>query len=101
MLHTKLLDLSLDRDKFNHHGMHLNSKGTENVAKITGQHLIDLLNRQDNNILLLPWTDVNKDSISFLQTDVSVSVQSSEIRASERSRGPPVTKFNDFYGQPN
>jgi hypothetical protein len=71
------------------------------VARIIGQYLIDMLNRQDNNILILPWTDDSKDSISLMETDVSVGVRSSEVivnkaRASERSKKPPVTRSNDF-----
>ena len=60
MSHAKLLDLTLDREEFTRHGMHLNLT-EKKVATIIGQHLTDLLTRQDNNILTLPRTDDSKD----------------------------------------
>jgi hypothetical protein len=60
MLHVKLLDPSLDTENFTRHGMHLNSKGKEKVARIIGQYINELLNRQVNNILILPWNEDNK-----------------------------------------
>jgi hypothetical protein len=102
MSHVKLLDLSLEREKFTHHGMHLNSKGKEKVARIIGQYLIDLLNRQDNNILCYHGLMTLRTLISLRETDAFVGVQSSEVvinkaRASERSKKPPVTRSNDFF----
>jgi hypothetical protein len=61
LLHVKLLDITLDRDDFIRHGMHLNRSGGDKVAKIIGQHTIDLLTRQEDNILTLPWIEANKD----------------------------------------
>jgi hypothetical protein len=91
MSHVAVPDLTLDREEFTHHGMHLNSTGKEKVAIIIGQYLTDLLTRQENNILTLPWTDDIKDSNSMKETDVTVGVSSSDViankvRASERSK---------------
>jgi lysophospholipase L1-like esterase len=61
------------RDKFTRHGLHLNSKGKEKVATTIGQHVVDLLNRQDMNVLTLQQTDENKDSNSQLKADVSLA----------------------------
>jgi muramoyltetrapeptide carboxypeptidase LdcA involved in peptidoglycan recycling len=102
MSHVKLLDLTLDKDEFTFHGLHLNSKGKENVARTTVQHFVDLLNRQEKTVLRLPWIDENKDSNTQLQADDSGTVRSSNlnvktVRASERSKKPPM-RFNDFYG---
>jgi hypothetical protein len=88
MSHVKLLDLTLGRDEFIHQGLHLNSKRKEKVARTIGQHLVDLLNRQDRNVLRLPWIDENKGSNTQLQADDSGGVRSSKlnlktIRASE------------------
>jgi hypothetical protein len=83
MSHVKLLDLSLDRENYTRQGMHLNSEGKEKVARIIGQYLVDLLNRQDNNILMLPWTEDNNDSIFLMETDAFVGVQSSEVVANK------------------
>jgi hypothetical protein len=80
MSHIKQLDLTLDKDEFTHHGQHLNSKGKEKVARIRRQHLVDLLNIQDRNVLRLPWFDENKDSNSQLQADDSGGVQSSKLK---------------------
>jgi hypothetical protein len=71
MLHVKLLDLSLDKENCTLHGMHLNSKGKEKVARIIGQYINELLNRQDNNILMRPWT--------LLETEVPAGVWSTEV----------------------
>jgi hypothetical protein len=49
----------------------MNSKGKGKVARKIGQHLVDLMNGQDTNILMLPWTNENKDSNSQLPADVS------------------------------
>jgi hypothetical protein len=89
MLHVKLHDLTLDRDEFTRHGLHLNSKRKEKIARTIRQHLVNLLNRQDRNVLRLPWIDVNEDSNTQLQADDSGGVRSSKVdvntvRASER-----------------
>jgi hypothetical protein len=89
MSHVKLLDLTIDRDEFTCYGQHLNSKGKEKVARTIGQHLVNLLNRQDRNVLRLPWFGENKDSNTQLQADDSDGVRSSKlnvktVRASER-----------------
>jgi hypothetical protein len=91
MSHVTLPDLTLDREEFTCHGMHLNATGKEKVAIIIGQYLTDLLTRQENNILTLPWTDDIEDSNSLKETDVTVGVLSSDViankvRASERSK---------------
>jgi hypothetical protein len=81
--------------------MHLNLTGKEKVATNIGQHLTDLLTRQDNHILTLPWTDDSKDSNLLKETNVTIGVMSpdviaNKVRASERSKKPPVTRSNDF-----
>jgi hypothetical protein len=60
--HVKLLDIKLDRDDFTRHGMHLNVPGKDKVAKIIGQNITELLTKQENNILTLPWIKYNKDT---------------------------------------
>jgi hypothetical protein len=81
--------------------MHLNSTGKEKVATINGQYLTDLLTRQVNNFLTLPWTDDTKELNSLKETNVTVGVMSSDVivnkvRASERLKKPPVIRSNGF-----
>jgi hypothetical protein len=61
MLHVEMLDVTLDRKDFTRHGMRLNSIGKEEVALLIGQHLINLLSKQENNVLSFPWIDDSKD----------------------------------------
>jgi hypothetical protein len=51
--HIKLVDITLETDDFTHHGMCLNGPGKDKVAKMIGQHITDLLTREENNILTL------------------------------------------------
>jgi hypothetical protein len=47
--------MKLDRDDFTRHGMHLNVPGKDKVTKIIAQNIMELLTKQENNILTLPW----------------------------------------------
>jgi hypothetical protein len=80
--------------------MHLNLIGKERVALLIGQHLIKLLTKQENNILSLPWIDDSKDSNSLKEKDgidmLSLERFANKVRASERSKKPPVTRTDDF-----
>jgi hypothetical protein len=69
MPHVVVLDVTLDRKDFTRQGLHLNSIGKEKVALLIGQHLINLLTEQENNILSLPWNGDSKDSNSLLEKD--------------------------------
>jgi hypothetical protein len=104
--HVEMLDVTLDRKDFTRHGMHLNSIGKEKVALFIGQHLINLLTKQENNILSLPWIDDSKDSNSLKEKDgihdmFSLERFANKVRASERPKKPPVTRTDDFYGKPS
>ncbi|XP_033611174.1 uncharacterized protein LOC111873944 isoform X1 [Cryptotermes secundus] len=79
MSHIKLLDLRLDKENYTRHGMHLNSKGKEKVARIIGQYINEQLNRQDNNIITLPWTKDNKYPISLMESEVPAAVWLTEV----------------------
>jgi hypothetical protein len=50
--------MKLDRDDFTGHGMHLNIPGKDKVAKIIGQNITELLTKQENNILTLPFDKI-------------------------------------------
>jgi hypothetical protein len=99
--HVKLLDITLDRDDFTGHGMHLNRSGKDKVAKIIGQHTTDLLTRQGNNILTLPWIEDNKDPHIRKETcdtlgDLSSGMIVNKMRTSERPKKALVTRSSDF-----
>jgi hypothetical protein len=101
MSHVVLLDLAMDRNDFTRHGMHLNLSGKEKVALLIGQHLINLLTKQVNNILPLSWIHDSKDLNSMKEDDVTADMMLLErfpnkVRASERPKKPPVTRTNDF-----
>jgi hypothetical protein len=83
------------------HGMHLNLSEKEKVALLIGQHLINLLAKQVNNILPLSWIDDSKDLNSMKEDDVTADMMLLErfpnkVRALERPKKPPVTRTNDF-----
>jgi hypothetical protein len=100
MSHVEMLDVMLDRKDFTRHGMHLNSIGKEKFALLIGQHLINLLTKQENNILSLPWIDDSKDSNSMKEKDgimLSLERFPNKVRVLERSKKPPVTRTDDFF----
>jgi hypothetical protein len=101
LLHVVMVDLSLDKNEFTRHGMHLNSTGKESIASLIGQHLTDLLTKQENNILPLPWIDDSKDLNTWKEAEVTADLMSLErlsnkVRVSERPKKPPVIRKNDF-----
>lgn len=106
MSHVTLLDLSLDKENFTRHGMHLYSKGKEKVARIIGQYINEQLNRLDNTIIIIPWTKDNKYPISLMESEVPAvvwltEVMLSNVRVSERSKKPPVTRYNEVLWSTN
>jgi hypothetical protein len=97
-----MVDLSLDKNDFTRHGMHLNSRRKEKATSLIGQHLTDLLTKQENNILPLPWIDDNKDLNIWKEAEVTADLMSLErlsnkVRVSERPKKPPVTRTNYFF----
>jgi hypothetical protein len=105
MSHVELLDLAMDKNDFTRHGMHLNLSGKEKVVLLIGQHLINLLAEQVNNILPLSWIHDSKDLNSTKEDDVAADTMLLErflnkVRASERPKKPPVTRTNDIFQHP-
>jgi hypothetical protein len=80
--------------------MHLNSIGKETVALLIGQPLINLITKQEHNILSLPWIYDSKDSNSLKKQDgidmLSLERFANKVRASERSKKRLVTRTEDF-----
>jgi hypothetical protein len=91
----------LDRDEVTCHGLHLNSKGKEQIARTIGQHLVDLLKRQAKNVLMLPCIDENKDSSSQLQADVSGGVRSSKLTVKAELQCTYKTIINNEFIKKN
>lgn len=99
--HVVMLDMTLDKKDFTQHGLHLNSIAKEKVALLIGQQLKNLLTKQENIILSLPRIDDKNDSISPMEkdgSDVMLSLERfpNKVRASGRSKKPPVTRTDDF-----
>jgi hypothetical protein len=62
-----------------------------------GQNITELLTKQENNTLTLPWLKYNKDTdvmkeISGTVGELSPSRIANEVRASERLKKAPVTR---------
>jgi hypothetical protein len=58
--------------------MQVNSTRKEKVASLIGQQLIDLLTKQENNILPFPWIEDIQDLNTWKEAEVTADFMSLE-----------------------
>ena len=54
------VEVTSDRDHFTQHGLHLNSKGKEQAAKITVSSIKKIFNLQKNDPIKMSWKEEKK-----------------------------------------
>jgi hypothetical protein len=101
MGHVNILDTKLNRNKFTHHGLHLNISGKEKMANHIGERIINLLKRQKSPPIVLKWQEDPKDSISEekvmnLPSECPVELHKNTARTSGRTKRTPITRSEDF-----
>jgi hypothetical protein len=99
MQHVTMLDVTLDRKDFTRHALFLNSLEREKVALHIGQHITKLLTKQENSIFSLPWIDDSK-GFNGMENMLSLEGFANKVRVFGRSKKPPTTRTDDFYGSP-
>ena len=55
--HVNIIGKTLHKNKFNHHGLHLNTKGKERIIKLVRQSITNSLIRKNNLPISLPWKE--------------------------------------------
>jgi len=58
---VNIIQVTLNRNDFTRHGMHLHISGKEKVAKLTGQSIKKLMSRKEEAPFILKWKDELKD----------------------------------------
>jgi hypothetical protein len=102
MNHTSVVDTNLTRDKFTHHGLHMNLSGREMIAKIIGQ-TITTPSTGGTPTISLKWEEV-----PLVTSNVETKIESTSMndvgthvivaRSSSRPKKPPMTRNEVFYG---
>lgn len=112
---TEILEIDSNRDLFTKHGLHLNSKGKDQIAEKIAQTIKIRLNRKMKEPITLKDRDIlrapNKDTERMVETiqtggkevQLTQEVQLGSIPDQEgdklppkRIRKPPNTRHNDF-----
>ena len=100
MHHVSVVDTNLTRDKFTHHGLHMNSSGKERIAKTIGQTITTLSISGNLPIslkleevpLATPTVETKMGSIS--KSDYGV--HKNAARSSCRLKRPLITRNEDL-----
>jgi hypothetical protein len=100
MQHVSVVDTNLTRDNFTQHGLHLNSKGKERIAKTIG-HTITIISTIGNPTISLNWKEVLL-AASTVENKVEPAGKNDNgehrnaARSSCRLKRPPITRNEDF-----
>jgi RNase H-fold protein (predicted Holliday junction resolvase) len=113
--HTVILEIDSNRDIFTKHGLHLNSKGKDQITEKIAQTIQVRLNRKKNEPIILKDREIirtfnedTKKSVEIKQAEVkevqlthedqigSIPNQDEDKLPPKRRRKPPNTRHNDF-----
>jgi hypothetical protein len=90
---AKIIHADLSGNDFTHHGLHLNTSGKGNMAKLIGDNI--------NTPFILKWEEnqkdpAQKDAKEKLTNDVTKEHNLKEVRTSKRKKRNPATGNKDF-----
>jgi len=109
---TRVIEVESNRDLFTRHGLHMNAKGKEHMAKKIGEEIKVMLTQRKSDPIRMMMdnedpgatskgtetkqkeTQVNRE-LTVKQTD-SLSVDSSNTRSSSKQKKAPITMSEDF-----
>ena len=102
--HVSLIETNINRNYYTKHGLHLNNKGKEELARSIANLINKLVLNEDKDkpVITLNWKDVINRSLSVQispdQLKSSTLESSDQIpnRTSTRQKKLPVTRKNDF-----
>jgi hypothetical protein len=105
--HVTIIETDSNRKYYTKHGLHLNNKGKEKLARSVANLINKLMlnGDKDKPVITLNWKDeINRYSAAQVSPDQlkSSTLESSDKianRTSIRQKKPPVTWKYDFYGQ--
>ena len=110
--HTMVLDINPNRELFTKHGLHLNGRGKEMIAKQIVAQLPNILGRKDEGVISLGWKNdqIKGESISVFDNrtqspakrnsdfihEETIDSEATLPRTSNRQKKVPVIRNNDF-----
>jgi lysophospholipase L1-like esterase len=90
--HTEVIDMRVNRDQYTKHGLHMNKRGKEHIARKTADTIDKLFANQKLAPITLEWKESlvrrnQPETIGHKESDIRIEQQ--ELRTSSRTRKQP------------
>ena len=109
---TRIIEVDSNRELFTRHGLHMNSKGKEQIARKIAQTIKVMLNEKKSDPVMMKDQGINSEGTERIAEDTqnedkeaqttheeqagSNQDQKDDKLPSKRARKPPTTQHEDF-----